>query len=318
MDRKISAIRFVFVSIIFCLYILLITSCSGSQEVVYVVQTVEVPITVNEPIQENPIEESPQSTKEPESLPESTEVPLEEPTQTKVQVKKNRIVLHGIRYTVTNSGDDYFSDEDFTKFAALAFTKGLKLSVPTRSFPEELLSPDVAAAILIGSESAEDILAIDAFVKSGGTAIILYSRDWVDYNELLQDIFGVSVVQEMVLSVDNTLIVPPAVLPPELREYQVGMVHDDRELRIRAYLVTNQGNAGGGLIPSKETGKDRLVYYPSDSLIFMPAIHSYTDSYSSIYRHKTHYTPFFGDTMYDYFDNELAANALLDVLINSE
>ena len=132
-------------------------------------------------------------------------------------------------------------------------------------------------------------------------------------NELLQSMFGVTIVRESVVDTGDVLVVPPSVLPPALRGFQVGMVNEDYDLAIDAYLVTNRAATEVGMLASDESGKDRLVYFSEGRTIFMPAIYSYRERNRPMF--VADYTPFFGDSQYDYFENEQAAEALLDLLI---
>lgn len=200
----------------------------------------------------------------------------------------------------------------FTKLEALAFTNGIPLSVyykdDPEKFQEHLNQPDVAGVIYIPARlRASDLPALRSFIDGGGRALFLYSEHWVEQNESLRELFGVSVVEERLVELKNeTFFYTDSMLPSFLKGKRI-VATTDRNVLVMAYVATTNEIGEAGVLDSAASEQSRLVYFntPLREIVFFPMVYiNYPRSFA-----------FFDDISMHVEDNEAAALALLEFLL---
>jgi hypothetical protein len=207
-----------------------------------------------------------------------------------------------------------FGIPELTKLAAAAYADGLKVTIfeDQAPFLADLKKPDVAAAIY-GGQLASDpgLRELYDFVQDGGRILLMYDGSWIERNAALQGLFGVSLAAEKIdIQSHSSFHYKPSVLPAWLDQYSVGIPSLDNDLIafFRVFLVVPSTWPGERGTAVGENANTRLLYYsnPTGTVIFWPL--PLGGNYE--------FTPlFFSDENIDYFDNEIAALAVLEHLL---
>ena len=198
------------------------------------------------------------------------------------------------------------------RLEGLAFINGFELIIETDSRNTERYfdgSEDIAAVIYAGyvdNQHENDMAALAEFVDNGGYVVMMYNERWEEGNDLLQDLFRVSVVAENVQNSDGQFVFPSEMLLPYNQGLQIGIIDEGlSRLGISAYLLTPQSGSSEGYA-SNDQGEARLVSFANESgnLIFFPGI-------------QYNYNPYhiFEDEFIEQFDNEAAMIALFNYLL---
>ncbi len=218
----------------------------------------------------------------------------------------------------------YLGGRYFDKLDGLAFANGIDLIIAENEdqFLEQLQNANVVSAIY-GSyyntnndhyePSARALVALDAFIRDGGRALLLYDAFWPEQNDLLQELFTVASVYEVLTYTEGSLLLEGKALPTWLSDLRVGVQSDNPALR--AYLVAPVSGAEQIFWVSQDTGRDRLVYYQNASgdVIFWARTEA---CFAWSYDNCAGFQPidWFDDDNIDYFDNEQAALVMLRFL----
>lgn len=223
---------------------------------------------------------------------------LPEPTSSPPE--RNRILVYG------GASD--------SKLEGLAFSKGIRLTLAgsETAFMDELKQPDVAAAAYGRREpSAEVLVALDSFAESGGWVVFLYGDAWADRNDLLQELFGVSIAREEVKRGEDVLVYQESMLPHYMDGLAIGVARDNRQLQLSAYLLVREGDVGAKRYAmSDAAGKQRLLCYSNSNerVSFWPVVkYCFADGCAHVV--------FWKDQFFDQFDNEAGALAMLNFLL---
>lgn len=241
------------------------------------------------------------------------------PPPTAVLVKRDRILMYA---------PDTCRDSTYTQLEGLAFTDGIKFNLYDNSGPgrynndflNELKSPDVAAGIWLNSYITDaDLITLKDFIDDGGKLFLAYGDWWTVHNELLQDLFGVSIVKEEVLGNDHgghASIQYQSILPSWANKMSVYVADENgyNTLSLTSYLMTIIQGGEKAKFSSEASGDQVLMYLSNaeGSVIFWPHVHYY--KYGSA-RSCSTYIDFFEDKQIDYQENEQAALAMLNYLL---
>jgi hypothetical protein len=217
-----------------------------------------------------------------------------------------------------------YHPELFTKLSGLAFENNIDLTIhDSRSdFLDALESPGVKAAIYENAVPNPDVLnPLYVFAKNGGHVLMLYQYGWHEHNDILQDLFGISVAVEYVIRVDSqNLRYPDGMNPSWLRGLSIGFTSPYDKSTIRSYLLTTK-EGEKTYVSSQENGENRLMvihYQLGDGeVIFWPqgyAVSSVTPNWNSE-SYYGHPRGFLNDASIDLYDNKNAALAMLQYLL---
>lgn len=220
---------------------------------------------------------------------------------------RTKIVAHAIDSAIGCRGNERFS-----KLVGLGFVNEIDVVVynDLNDFIGALRDPDVIAAVYGGpGDSAEALVELNSFVAGGGRVLMAYDGQWLERNELLQDLFGVSIVRETVEAADDVLVYDASMLPVWLSGQTIGMAVDGQTLRVDAYLASPNQSGEQGFLTSTESGASRLTYLSNsdNSVIFWPRATVFNGS-------CLFYLYFFDDDGIDSFDNEAASLSMIRLL----
>ena len=224
---------------------------------------------------------------------------------------RDRIIV----YAEHTCGTSCYS-KSFSKLDGIAFTHGIDFDDYTNpnTFIDQLDEPDVIAAIYGAGEVDDNHLyALDNFVESGGRVFMDYGPRWGLQNSLFQQLFGISISVETILSSEDILIYPSSSLPSWMDGLSVGVQGSTFEHFLGHYLYVPGIDGERRYIVSQETGLSRLVYYssPDEKITFWP----HTDYLCCGWGLELYYNFFYDDENIDYFDNETAALNMLHFLL---
>jgi len=238
--------------------------------------------------------------------PSATPDPLNPPVVTPVAPGAGRVLAYLI--SADNAGI-----ETLSKLVGLGFRDGI--DVQTFSNQDEFLAaleePNVRGALYAGTGySAGALRALSTFAARGGRVIFFYDGDWLQQNDLLQDLFGVSLVIERVKDVKDELVFDPAMLPGWASGLNVGVARTGQDHYITAHAVSSLELEQAGYLLSDETSKERLLYLSTlgGRVAFFPRPYTFENLINE-------YQYFFDDANIDSFDNELAAQGMLKFLM---
>ena len=201
--------------------------------------------------------------------------------------------------------------DDYTAFEGLAFLNGISLdvSVVRQDFVNGLEQPDVLVAIYGPYEPNDsELYELADFVEGGGRVLFLYNERWTPYNPLLQQLFGISVVEETVLGPGlESIQLDEQSLPSWVSGLTVVFASAYR-YEINTYLMSTLEGGERRYIRNTDLGTDRLIYLSLQdrSITAWPATVWVTGSFGN-----RHWTQFFHDDEIGYMDNEEAAVGLL-------
>lgn len=208
----------------------------------------------------------------------------------------------GHRVIVYADTSPYSPNESLTKLSALAFVNGISLTVYSDPwlFVSALSEDDVVGAIYGGPVNADFLARFKEFYDSGGRLLLFYGGvysewGWQDRNTDIQNMFGVSLIQAGVFAADSFHF-SDTLLPPFLAGLDIGI---PSQVSLGSYLVVPGEAIHRGMVG------ERLILYLSanGNLILWPPI---VGNSATIY--------FFGDSLIERFDNEVAALILLRYL----
>jgi hypothetical protein len=228
---------------------------------------------------------------------------------------RDRILVYSVSAVDSVSGA---KTAPLARLSALASANGIKLTVvdSEQQLASELRQPDVVGCIYGGEgQDTAALTALSQFVKLGGRALLLYDEGWVDQSTKLHETFGVSLASQHFGNLtDQGFHYVKGMLPPWLRDLDVGVGPDTNNIFLSAYLVI-PGRVGerGMIITDEAKRRSELVFYsPLDgSISWEPRPVRQTDSSSR------QLLCFFDDDNIGYHDNERAALTMLNFLLGN-
>ncbi len=237
------------------------------------------------------------------SSPSMMEIPLSQ--------SKGRIVAFLI------SSDSFNAENAGIETLSKLVGLGLRDDIAVQTFSDQdkflaaLKDPYVLGALYGGKgNSPGSLRALNAFATGGGRVLFFYDGDWMQQNDLLQELFGVSLVAERVKYVKDELIYAPAMLPGWASGLNVGVAQAGQYHYINAYAVSNQELDQTGYLLSDESSKERLLYLSN-----MPGPVAFFPRPYIFERLANEYQYFFDDANIDLFDNQQAAQRMLKFLL---
>ena len=202
-------------------------------------------------------------------------------------------------------------------FRSLAAANGIRLTVVDREeklIVELAAQPDVAGVIYGGeARDGHALTALGEWVKSsGGRALFLYDEGWTGQTVTLKQTFAVSMtVENLGVSPGPGFDYKKGMLPPWLREWNVGVGPDAGGIFLSAYLVVPGRVGERGSVVSEGCHDAVLVFYsPLDgSVTWAPRpVRQATPDVRTL-------LSFFDDDNIDRRDNAHAALATLHFLL---
>lgn len=210
---------------------------------------------------------------------------------------------------------------NLSKLQAVAFENNVKVINGSEEDQSPMVIPINANGIIYSSaysyKMADNFHIICNYVKNGGRAILFYNTTWILHNELLQDIFNVSISKELICKAEGSLKYPSSSLPSFLQNYNIGVMPSVYRMPgINNYIVSlNDGE--NNTATSISSGKDRIISSVFDlgkgKIMFIAnvmGVHPSTPSWNDeVY--NSYINVFFNDENIDNYDNSNAAIELL-------
>jgi hypothetical protein len=202
----------------------------------------------------------------------------------------------------------YMGSKSYTALEGLAFVNGISLDVlDIRSdFVSQIDQPDVLA-ILYGPPEPQDtdLYKLASFLDAGGRVVLFYNKDWAESNPLLQELFGVSVVEEALLGYGLDSIQFPEQSLPSWATGRTVVIAAVQSNYLSSYLMTTHQDGERTYIHNPSLDTDRLIYLslPDRSVTAWPTVRRGGEGYN--------YTNFFHDREIGFMDNEEASIGLL-------
>ncbi len=200
----------------------------------------------------------------------------------------------------------------YRRFVELAEAQGINLTIADNAaaFTAALADEEVTAAIVDMIPDETVLSAIGAFTERGGRVFFIYGSYW-DYsslNELMAELYDVTFDLGSGMPLDDgTVMYHQAMLPEWLYDYDIGVTDGTYIHLTDNVLAANDPTGVRGF-----WGESLLYFEDKDStIIFWPrtlrsSTSSRADSWSGT---------FFADPSIESFDNEAAALALLEHLL---
>jgi hypothetical protein len=228
---------------------------------------------------------------------------------------RDRILVYNV---ATVDGQGAATPSSLTKLAALAAANNINLTVVDREeklVVELAAQPDVAAVIYGGEpRDSHTLTALGEWIKTGGRALFMYDEGWTGQTVTLKQSFAVSMTAENLgVSPGPGFDYKKGMLPPWLREWNVGVGPDASDIFLSSYLVVPGRVGERGSVVSEGCHDAVLVFYsPLDgSVTWTPRpVRQATPGVRTL-------LSFFDDGNIDRRDNAKAALAMLRELVAS-
>lgn len=246
-----------------------------------------------------------------EALQETLSPNNSSPVEAAVPQFKGRIVAFLI--SADNFSAENAGIETLSKLVGFSLKDGIVLQSYSNQdkFLAALNDPDVRAALYSGTGYSPGALrALSAFAARGGRVLFFYDGDWLQQNDLLQELFGISLGVERVKYVKDELVYDPVMLPDWASSLDVGIARSGQYHYINAYAVSTLELGQSGYLLSDEGGKERLLYLSTSSgrAAFFPRPYTFEQLVNE-------YQYFFDDANIELFDNQQAALRMLNSLL---
>jgi len=212
----------------------------------------------------------------------------------------------------------FIDQRGYSALEGLAFLNGLSLDLNDSSdhaeFRNSVEQPDVLVALYGPTEPFDsELYQLSSLVQHGGRVLFLYNERWAEYNQLLQDLFGISVVEEDILGPHLDSVQLDEQSLPSWASGLTVVLAGRRDYNLRSYLMSTLEGGERRYVRNPELEADRLIYLSLEnrSITAWPAIIWVREGYPSGYRIPTH---FFHDEEIGFMDNEEAAVGLVRYL----